>query len=275
MISNHFIACGYDDTEADIIFFGAPYDGTCSFRPGSRFAPNAVREVSDGIETFSPSQYEDLEDMKVSDVGDVEFAFGNREEILSKINKTALKYTEMDKKLLMIGGEHLVTLPVFEAVYKKHPDVFLIHFDAHADMRDDYLGEKLSHATVIRRISDIIGFDKIFQFGIRSGTKEEFLLMTEKNTLNRNFDEIRKIIGDSPVYLTIDMDVLDPSIFPGTGTPEPGGMTYSELLSKLLNLKGLNIVAADLVELAPHYDNSGVSTQTAAVLCREVMFLLK
>jgi agmatinase len=272
-ISNCFIGCNKELKEAEIALIGLPYDGTSSYRPGSRFAPNAIREASYGLETYSPVFDADLEEnISVCDTGDIELPFGDVKRTLSMIYEKTKSLS--DKKVFAIGGEHLVTLPVFQALYDKFPELYVIHFDAHADLRDDYLGDTLSHATVIRRISDITGFGKIFQYGIRSGTKEEYQLIKKHNTLNRPIDDIKKIIGNAPVYLTVDLDVLDPSIFPGTGTPEPGGYTYIQLLEKIRNLHDMNIIGCDVVELSPHYDHSGVSTIVAAKIIRELFFIL-
>ncbi|UOD34254.1 agmatinase [Deferribacteraceae bacterium V6Fe1] len=272
-ISNCFIGCNKDFKKAEIAIIGLPYDGTSSYRPGSRFAPNAIREASYGLETYSPVFDADLEEnLSICDTGDIELPFGDVKRTLSMIYETTKSLS--DKKVFAIGGEHLVTLPVFQALKERFPELYVIHFDAHADLRDNYLGDTLSHATVIRRISDMAGFDKIFQYGIRSGTKEEYQLIKKHNILNRPIDEVKKIIGNSPVYLTVDLDVLDPSIFPGTGTPEPGGYTYLQLLESLRNLCGMNIIGCDVVELSPHYDTSGVSTIVAAKVIRELFFIL-
>jgi agmatinase len=272
-ITNCFLGCNKDIKDADILLIGIPYDGTSSFRPGSRFAPNAIRETSYGIETYSPIFDKDIEeDLSICDIGDMELPFGNFQKATYIIEK---KLEEIpSKKVVSIGGEHLITLPIVKNFYKKYNDIYLIHFDAHADLRDDYLGEKLSHATVIRRIAEIIGFEKVFQYGIRSGTKDEYNLIKKHKTLNRSIDEIKNIIGKSHVYISVDLDVLDPSIFPGTGTPEPGGFSFNELINFIRQLDSLNIVGCDVVELSPHYDNSGVSTIVAAKVIRELFYIL-
>lgn len=272
-ITNCFLGCNKDIKDADILLIGIPYDGTSSFRPGSRFAPNAIRETSYGIETYSPIFDKDIEeDLSICDIGDIELPFGNFQKATYIIEKKLEEITS--KKVVSIGGEHLITLPIVKNFYKKYNDIYLIHFDAHADLRDDYLGEKLSHATVIRRIAEIIGFEKVFQYGIRSGTKDEYNLIKKHKTLNRSIDEIKNIIGKSHVYISVDLDVLDPSIFPGTGTPEPGGFSFNELINFIRQLDSLNIVGCDVVELSPHYDNSGVSTIVAAKVIRELFYIL-
>lgn len=271
---------GFDKTfeEAEVVLFGAPFDGTTSYRPGTRFAPTAIRPDSYGLETYSPYLDLDLEDYNMCDIGDVDLPFGNTKRALDAIGEVAGSIIASGKKPLMIGGEHLVSLPVIQKLHEKYEDLHIIHFDAHTDLREEYLGETLSHATVIRRAWDTVGDGRIFQFGIRSGMKTEFEWAkshTYLNPFNTNtLEDIVKQLAGKPVYLTIDLDVLDPSVFAGTGTPEPGGITMKDLLDALIAMKGLNFVGADLVELAPHYDASGVSTAVACKAIREVSLLL-
>lgn len=275
-----FIGCDTPFEEADTVIFGAPFDSTTSFRPGTRFGPGAIRNESFGIETYSPYQDKDLCDLKVFDAGDLELRFGSPESALGDIQDTAAHILDAGKKPVLLGGEHLVTLGAFRAVAERYPDVCLIQFDAHTDLRDDYLGEPLSHACVIRRCHDIIGDKRIFQFGIRSGEGYEFAFAREHNyiwpTTVKGVDfagvkEAVSIIGGRPVYLTIDLDVLDPGIFCGTGTPEAGGCSFNQLLEAVMELSSLNIVAADMNELSPHYDQSGASTAIACKLLRELL----
>lgn len=264
--------------EADLVVFGAPFDGTVSYRPGSRFGPPAVRSESYGIETYSPYQNRDLGDIRAHDLGDIELPFGDTLKVLKCIEECTETILKDNKKPLMLGGEHLVTLPAFKAVLSAYPDLCLIHLDAHTDLRDDYLGIQLSHATVVRRIWEHVGDGRIWQYGIRSGERHEFQWAQEHTSLTpftlEGVEAAVACLKDRPVYLTIDLDVLDPSVFPGTGTPEHGGVSFKELMAFLLKLRGLNIVGADLVELAPHYDHSGISTAAACKLLREVAFLL-
>ncbi|WBW98183.1 agmatinase [Oceanirhabdus sp. W0125-5] len=270
-----FIGFDSEFEESQIVLFGAPYDGTVSFRPGTRFAPEVIRKDSYGLETYSPYHDDDLEEYSLFDSGDIEFPFGNRDKTLSMIEERTREIVSTGKIPFMVGGEHLVTYPAVKAVTEKYEDLVVIHFDAHADLREDYLGEKLSHATVIRRVWDMIGDKNIYQFGIRSGTREEFK-WAEEHVYMRKFDlkgieEAIEMIGDRPVYVTIDLDVLDPSIFAGTGTPEPGGVSYKELQEAIIKLKKLNIVGSDVVELSPQYDVSGVSTAVACKVIRELV----
>lgn len=263
---------------AEIVILGAPFDGTASFRPGSRFGPQAVRTESEGIETYSPYQDMDLEDYQICDAGDMVLPFGDTEGALDQIQRAVTSIVDAGKAPFIVGGEHLITLPAFKAVLEKHPDLCLIHFDAHTDLREDYLGNPLSHATVIRRIWDLIGDNRIFQFGIRSGTREEFHWAKEHTGLSLHdfsgLDRAIKAIGDRPVYFTLDLDVLDPSIMPGTGTTEAGGVSFMELMRAIVSLSELNLVGMDMVELTPHLDISGVSTAVACKLVREMLLAM-
>lgn len=270
-----FIGCESSFEEASIVLFGAPFDGTTSFRPGTRFGSKAIRGESFGIETYSPYQDKDIEDYKIFDGGDLELCFGNTEKVLKDIEENVDEIINNNKIPGMIGGEHLVTLGAIRSLYKKYPDLNVIHFDAHTDLREEYLGEKLSHATVMRRVWDIIGDNKLFQYGIRSGERAEFNWAKEHTKLNKfNFNGLEediKLIGNKPVYFSIDLDVLDPSQFCGTGTPEAGGVDFKELLDAIIKVGNLNIVGFDIVELSPSYDQSGASTAIACKILRELI----
>lgn len=268
-----FIGCDNEYDDSKIVIFGAPFDSTTSYRPGTRFASRTMRAESYGLETYSPYQNLDLEDYAVFDAGDPELCFGDAELALNDITDITRTILNDGKLPMMIGGEHLVTLGAVRAVAEKYPDLHIIHFDAHADLRDDYLGAKLSHASVLHRCWDIVGDGKIFQFGIRSGDRSEF--EWGKNHVATHLfdfetlDEVIEQLGDTPVYFTLDLDVLDPSIFPGTGTPEAGGATFKELLEAVLKLGKLNIVGTDINELSPPLDTSGASTAVALKIWRE------
>lgn len=270
-----FIGCDSEYDESKIVIFGAPFDSTTSYRPGTRFASSAMRNESFGIETYSPYQDKDLTDIKVFDGGDLELCFGSPESALNDIENFSSKILGNGKLPCMIGGEHLVTLGAVRAAVKKYPDLHIIHFDAHADLRDDYLGQKLSHACVMRRCHELVGDGKIFQFGIRSGDREEFLWGKNHVTTNKfDFTGLNKIaekILNKPVYFTLDLDVLDPSCFPGTGTPEAGGVSFTELMSAIKSVSALNVVGIDVNELSPMLDQSGASTALACKLLREIL----
>lgn len=280
-----FIGCEAEYDESKIVIFGAPYDCTTSYRPGTRFGPRDIRAESFGIETYSPYQDKDLTDCKIFDSGDLELRFGSPESALDDIQARTAEILSDGKLPLMLGGEHLVTLGQFRAIAEKYDnDVYILHFDAHADLRDEYLGQHLSHACVLRRCHDIVGDGRIFQFGIRSGDREEFRF-AEKHTImyktgidGVSFDALPEVIErlkGKNVYLTIDLDVLDPAFFCGTGTPEAGGATFNQLLDAIIKIgNSLNIVGADLNELSPHYDQSGASTAIACKLLRETLLAI-
>lgn len=270
-----FIGCDAEYDESKTVIFGAPFDSTTSYRPGTRFASSAMRNESFGIETYSPYQDKDLLDTRIFDGGDLELCFGNPESALSDIYDLTKRILSDEKLPLMIGGEHLVALGAVRAAAEKYPALNIIHFDAHADLRDDYLGQKLSHACVMRRCHEILGDGRIFQFGIRSGDREEFYwgknhVYTNKFNLD-GLDEVVLNLKDKPVYFTLDLDVLDPSCFPGTGTPEAGGVSFNELMWAVKKLTALNVVGIDVNELSPMLDQSGASTALACKLLREIL----
>lgn len=270
-----FIGCDNSYEESKIVLFGAPFDSTTSFRPGTRFASKAMRSESFGIETYSPYQDGDLEDFAFFDSGDLELPFGNTQRVLDQIEEHTAEILKDGKIPCMIGGEHLVTLGAMRAVVKQYPDVHIIHFDAHADLREDYLEERFSHATVLHRVWDLVGDGKIFQFGIRSGDRSEFVWAKDHVFTNKfNFHGLKEIVNQlqgKPVYFTLDLDVLDPSVFPGTGTPEAGGVSFQELLEAMIQVSHLNIVGFDVNELSPVYDQSGSSTAMACKVLRELL----
>lgn len=273
-----FIACDSEYKEADKVIFGAPFDGTTSYRPGTRFASQYIRNESYGIETYSPYQDKDLEDIRVFDGGDLELPFGNTEKVLQMIEDYAAGVLSDGKMPIMIGGEHLVTLGAVRAALKKYPDLTIIQFDAHADLREDYLGEKLSHACVLRRCHDLTGDGRIYQLGIRSGERAEFqFAKAHTNMCKFDFAKLKEYCKSikNPVYFTIDLDVLDSSVFPGTGTPEAGGVSFNDLIAAIITVGGLtNVVAADINELSPPYDPSGTSTAAACKALRELLLAI-
>lgn len=272
-----FIGCESSFEEASIVLYGAPFDSTTSFRPGARFGPAAMRHESFGLETYSPYQDRDLMDIRVFDSGDLELCFGSSEMALSDIEKRAEEILNAEKFPLLLGGEHLVTLGAVRAVAAKYPELHIIHFDAHADLRDDYLGAKLSHACVLRRCHEILGDGHIHQFCIRSGEREEFQFARKHTDFHPfTFEGLKETVRELkekqvPVYFTIDLDCLDPSVFPGTGTPEAGGVSFMELLEAIRMVSQANVVGADVNELAPMLDASGVSTATACKVLRELL----
>lgn len=275
-----FIGCDAGYSDAKIVLFGAPFDSTTSFRPGARFGPSAIRHESFGLEVYSPYQDAEITDVPVFDSGDIELCFGDTGLALNGVRARTEEILRDGKIPFLIGGEHLVTLGAMRAACVKYPDLHVVHFDAHADLRDDYLGAKLSHACVIRRTHDLVGDGRIHQFCIRSGEKSEFEFARAHTDfhpfgfagLEAVVDELRET--GAPVYLTVDLDCLDPSVFPGTGTPEAGGVSFRELLGAILYVCKANIVAADVNELAPALDQSGASTATACKIVREMLIAI-
>lgn len=275
-----FIGCDSEYRAADLVLFGAPFDSTTSYRPGARFGPSAIRHESFGLETYSPYQDEDLADYAVFDAGDMELCFGSAELALTDIESRAAEIIRGGKLPLLLGGEHLVTLGALRAALRRWPALHIIHFDAHADLRDDYLGAKLSHACVLRRCHDLIGDGRIHQFCIRSGEREEFRFAAQHTDLHKfGFDGLEETVRflretRVPVYFTIDLDCLDPACFPGTGTPEAGGVTFPQLLDAIRLVSTAHVVAADVNELAPMLDASGASTALACKVVRELILAL-
>ncbi len=274
-----FLCCDASFEEADTVLFGAPFDCTTSYRPGTRFGSAAIRHESYGLESYSPYQDRDLLDALVFDSGDLELPFGSPERALADIEERAALILQAGKRPFLLGGEHLVTLGAVRAAVKRFPDLHIVHFDAHADLRSEYLGVSLSHACVLRRCWELVGDGRIFQFGIRSGDREEFRWGASHVKTSRfsfeGLEETLRSLAGLPVYFTVDLDVLDPSVFPGTGTPEPGGVSFDELRqAATLVCRSANVVACDVNELSPPYDPSGNSTAAACKIVREMLLAL-
>jgi agmatinase len=275
---NVFIASSQDYAASRAVIYGMPMDYTVSFRPGSRFGPARIREVSIGLEEYSPYLDKSLADISFFDAGDLPLPFGNAGRSLDIIGEYIAGLLKDDKFPLGLGGEHLVSWPVIREMYKKYPNLAIVHFDAHADLREQYEGEPLSHSTPLRKAAELIGGKNVYQFGIRSGTREEFEY-ARKNLNFYPFDVLEPLkqvlpqLAGRPVYFTIDIDVLDPSAAPGTGTAEAGGITSKELLAAIhaLAASDARIVGADIVEVAPVYDPSEQTQIVAAKLVREIL----
>ncbi len=270
VFNSNYMGSLEDEGQAGIIMVGFPLDATSSFRGGTKFAPESIRKASWTLETYSPYLKQDLDEIAFHDAGNAELRPGSLEYSLALIESTVTGIVQGSKKPLSLGGEHLVTYPILKAIKKRFENVQIVHFDAHCDLRDEYEGQELSHATVMKRVKEL-GGSAIFQIGIRSGTKQEFeeLLPIDSPSqlatrLNRNM----------PVYITFDMDVLDPSLVSGVTTPEPGGLTFREVMEYFAVFQGMNIVGADIVELAPDYDTTFVSSVSASKVVREILMLL-
>ena len=278
--NGHYEGCISTYEDAEVILFGAGFDGTSTYRPGSRFAPMALRsETLLAQEDYSPYFDLDLKDKKIHDLGDVEVVFGDTSETLARIEKISTYIVNDGKKPVCIGGEHLVTLPVVKPLLNNYPDLQIIQLDAHLDLMDELFGDRYSHGTVMRRIFDLMKQPfRIYQVGVRSGHQDEYtfaksntkLFPFNSDTFLKNLDAF----SDKPVYLTIDLDVFDPSLIPGTGTPEAGGIFFQEFISVLKRIKNINIVGADMVELSPQIDPTNTSTIVASKILRELLLIV-
>ena len=261
--------------QGNIVILGCPYDGSASFRPGARFGPSAIRKASWGIETYSPYLQRDLTQRLIHDMGDLELPLGEKKIAFDYIQKALRKILSKNKFPILLGGDHLITLPILEEIVTLHPNVHLLQLDAHTDLRGDYLGETLSHSTVMRRVVDRLGKGRLSQIGIRSGTEEEFKLAQEmRSTVSsdrKSLGAMVRRLGSRPVYITLDLDLFDPGLLPGVGTPEPGGLTFQEFISLLKALQPLHVIGFDIVELTPDYDPTQISSVTASVILREMI----
>ena len=272
-LSKDWIGAVGDYDSAKVVMLGVGFDGTCTHIPGSRFAPERLRLASWGLEDYSPVFDKHLDEVMFYDAGDLELPFGNTEKALNIIKNNVSRIYHSGKKYFGVGGEHLVTLPAIEACYQTHKDIAVLHFDAHTDLREDYLGDKKSHASVMRRVGEIIGFENLKQVGIRSGTKEEFDLTKKYDTLLDSPVQLESL-RNKKVFVSLDVDVLSPGVLPGTGTQEAGGLSYNELTEWIKKLKELDIIGIDVVELAPDVDKSGTSTAITAKIIRELLMVL-
>ena len=277
-----FMGAQRDIDQCRVSLLGVPYDGTCCFRPGARFGPSAVREDSYGIETYCPQLNLDLEDIKFADIGSLDVPIGDAKLTIDYIRDATDILLKKNLKPLIIGGEHSITSGVIKSLITNYPDLIMLQLDAHADLRDEWLGSKFSHACTMKRCLEILPSKKIFQIGIRSGTKSEFLEMNNskrliQHTLGKNaksLEEALKSFKGRPIYLTFDLDWFDPSIMPGTGTPEPGGYFWGDFAAIIDVIKSHNLIGADVVELSPKLDNTGISSILAAKVIRSLIMLL-
>lgn len=270
VFNNEYMGSKADAELAGITVLGCPLDATSSFRGGTKFAPESIRKASWTLETYSPYLKQDLDDMMFYDAGNLELPPGNLEQSLELIESAVAEIVGKGKKMLVLGGEHLVTYPILRAMKKRFGDMQIVHFDAHCDLRDEYEGQKLSHATVMMRVKEL-GRTEMFQIGIRSGTRREF---EELAPIDSPASLAARLNRNIPIYVSFDMDVFDPSLVAGVTTPEPGGLTFNEVMEYFSVLVGMNIIGADIVELAPDYDTTFVSSVTASKVAREMLMLL-
>ena len=277
-----FMAARRDPEGCNVGLFGVPYDGTSSFRPGSRFGPAAIREVSNGLETYCPQLDLDLEDINFADLGAVEIPYGDPEPVVAAVKQATQHILAIGLKPLMLGGEHSISTGAVAAMTECHSDLVLLQLDAHADLRQEWLGAKHNHACAMRRCLEVLPSGQLLQLAIRSGTRAEFVELHEQKRLvshtpGKPATELAKALAahqGQPIYLTMDLDWFDPCVLPGTGTPEPGGFLWRDFAAVIEVLKGHQLVGADVVELAPQLDTSGMSSVLAAKATRSLLMLL-
>jgi agmatinase len=270
VFNSGFIGSETREELAGIFLLGCPLDATSSFRSGTKFAPESIRKASWTLETYSPYLKQDLDEMMFYDAGNLELRPGDLLYSFELIETAVTEIVEKGKKILVLGGEHLVTYPILKTLKKHFREIQIVHFDAHCDLRDEYEGQKLSHATVMKRVKELGGVE-IFQVGIRSGTRQEF---EELRPVESPASLAARLNRNIPIYVSFDMDVFDPSLAAGVTTPEPGGLMFNEIMQYFSVFVGMNIVGADIVELAPDYDTTFVSSITASKVAREMLMLL-
>ena len=272
-----FMGSRRDPAGCRVGLFGVPYDGTTSFRPGTRFGPAAIREVSQGLETYCPQLDLDLEDLAYADLGAVDIPFGAPEPVVNAVQQATTAVLDLGLNPLMLGGEHSISSGAVAAVANQHPDLVLVQLDAHADLREEWLGARHSHACAMRRCLEVLPSGDLLQLAIRSGTRSEF---HELHSSGRRMDDVQALRDamapwtGRPIYLTVDLDWFDPAVLPGTGTPEPGGFLWGDFAAVVDVLSGHRLVAGDVVELAPQLDSSGVSSVLAAKVTRSLILLM-
>lgn len=259
-----------------LALFGVPYDGTTSFRPGTRFGPAAIREVSTGLETYCPQLDRDLEDIAYADIGAVEIPYGDPQPVVEAVRHATSSVLAAGMKPLMLGGEHSISSGAVAAVAEQHPDLVLVQLDAHADLRNEWLGSHHSHACAMRRCLEVLPSQQLLQIAIRSGTSEEFKELHRSDRLIsvQDIPERMNALRGRPIYLTVDLDWFDPAVMPGTGTPEPGGFLWSDFAAVINELRHHHLMGADVVELAPQLDSSGISSVLAAKVTRSLLLLM-
>jgi agmatinase len=271
-----YMASRRDPAGCRVGLFGVPYDGTTSFRPGARFGPAAIREVSSGIETYCPQLDLDLEDLAFADLGALAIPHGAPEPVLAAVEQATSSVLELGLAPLMLGGEHSISSGAVAAVARRHPALVLVQLDAHADLRQEWLGSRHNHACAMRRCLEVLPSGTLRQIAIRSGTRDEFQELRSSGRLvaiEAMAAALRPLRG-SPLYLTVDLDWFDPAVLPGTGTPEPGGFHWGDFAQLVEELRHHHLVGADVVELAPQLDPSGVSAVLAAKVVRSLLLLL-
>lgn len=276
---------------ADITIVGAPFDSGVSYRPGARFGPSAIRAGSKLLRPYHPAlDIEPFSLVQVADAGDLALNPFDIQEALQALEEGGDRLTTGGSRLLTLGGDHTIALALLRSVHKRHGQVALLHFDAHLDTWDTYFGAPYTHGTPFRRAFEesLLAPDASIHVGTRgplysaSDLTEDkgfgFAVITSDMAADMGPDlvaqEIRKRVGSLPLYISIDIDVLDPAFAPGTGTPEAGGLMSREILRTLRGLAGANIVGADIVEVSPAYDHAEITSIAASHIAFELIALM-
>jgi len=276
-VSPRFIACTRSPDEAQIVFFGIPFEGKVNLRKGADRGPLDLRLASDSIETYSPALDRDLEDLAMADLGDCELPDAPPRAQLEAAREETRRFWRPGLRPVMLGGDHTATLPVIEVLAAAVPDLRIVQFDAHPDTREEFLGERFCYASAMARVMEVVPPERVFQVGMRTGSREEFerrLPNFFPVTAVAPGDAVRRILPElrrHPLYVTIDIDVLDPSEAPGTGSPEPGGLRVPEVVELIRLLQGCEVVGTDLVEVAHAHDPSGRTGIAGSWFLREAI----
>jgi agmatinase len=272
-----FIACRAPYPDARIVLFGIPFEGSVNLRTGADDGPRDLRLASDSIETYSPVLERDLEDLGMADLGDCELGAGSPRERLARAREEVSGFWRPGLRTVMLGGDHTATLPVIEVLAPAISELRILQLDAHPDLREEFLGERYNYASAMARVMEVVAPDRVYQVGMRTGAREEY----RRNAPHlypahevHPVEAVRTLVpelGQHPLYVTMDVDVLDPAEAPGTGAPEPCGLRTSELIEIVRLLEGCTIVGTDLVEVAHALDSSGRTSITASWILREAI----
>jgi agmatinase len=277
-VSPRFIACERSLAEASIVLYGIPFEGRVNLRKGAAGGPRDLRLASDSIETYSPVLRRDLEDLALADIGDCELPDGvPPREQLDAARAEVAAWWRPGLRPFMLGGDHTATVPVIEALAPAFPDLRILQLDAHPDTREEFLGERFNYASAMARVMDVVPPDRVYQVGMRTGSREELerrrphFYPAHEARPRAVVEGLLAKLGRHPLYVTIDVDVLDPSEAPGTGSPEPGGLRVPELIEIVRLLEDCQVIGGDLVEVAHAWDPTGRTGIAASWVIREAL----
>jgi agmatinase len=277
-VSPRFIACHRSLEAARIVLYGIPFEGRVNLRKGADGGPRDLRLASDSIETYSPFLDRDMEDLPIADIGDCELPDGAApREQLDAARDEIRGWWRPGLIPFMLGGDHTATVPVIEALAPAFPDLRILQLDAHPDLREEFLGERYNYASAMARVMDTVPPERVYQVGIRTGAREEYARRRPRffpAFAVHPVDAVRTVLPElrgHPLYVTIDVDVLDPAEAPGTGSPEPGGLRVPELIDLVRLLGDCRVIGGDLVEVAHAWDPSGRTGIAASWVIREAL----